>query len=167
MIVTVWRHGQAMQAVSDEMRELSGQGADDISYGAHCLRHHLVERALPDPDQILYSRWRRTTQTAEIISAAFSHTPSVEETALIPGATVHDVDETLNGHFSRPAPPGHLILVSHQPLVSRLVDHYTGEPDYAPGLPPGGLVVLDMDQAGRGSARLLFWALPPEYEACL
>jgi phosphohistidine phosphatase SixA len=57
------------------------------------------------------------------------------------------------------------VLVSHQPLVSYLIDHLLGEVALVPALPPGGLVTMDLAAPARACGRLLFWALPPQYEA--
>lgn len=165
MIVTIWRHGEAGQAVSDHVRELTGQGADDISYGAHRLCQHLVDRDLGDPDLVLHSRWVRTTQSAEIISAAFSHAPMRESEALIPGSDPAGVDDALAELIGNAGTVDHIILVSHQPLVSRLVERYLDPLLAVPPLSPGGFCTLTLEVAARGCGRLLFWALPPTFEA--
>ena len=58
----------------------------------------------------------------------------------------------------------HSVLVSHQPLVSRLVDHWLGEQGRVPGLVPGGLVTLEMEVVAPGCAALVFCAQPPDYK---
>ena len=96
-------------------------------------------RDLPAPDLILYSEWSRTTETADIIAAAFSHASLRRESALIPGSGVAAVDSVLEALLSATNRPEHLVLVSHQPLVSSLIDYYLGDPGRVEPLSPGGL----------------------------
>lgn len=165
MIVTIWRHGEAGGAITDRLRELTGQGLDDIGFG--CTRFHEIchGRGVPHPGMILYSPWLRTTQTAEIIDSAFSHASLRELDALQPGSDCAAVDTALALLTQDESCPEHLVLVSHQPLVSRLVDHYLGEAASVPPLSPGALATLTMDIPARACARLLFWSMPPAYEA--
>ena len=160
MIVTIVRHGEAGDAHRDEDRELTYRGTDDISFGSHQLRELCTESSLPFPDQILHSSWRRATQSAEILEAAFAASIDIFD-ALLPGSTVGDVDEALT---LLPGGISHCVLVGHQPMLSVLVDHYLGDPGRVPALPPGGLVSLRLDTPARGCGDLLFWAMPPEYQ---
>ena len=165
MIVTVWRHGEAGQAFNDRRRELTERGTDDIGFACQQFHRACEARQLPHPQLILHSPWVRTTQTAEILDAAFTHAALRAHPALQPGAGTPQVDTLLEQFLLAPQCPEHLVLVSHQPLVSRLVDHYLGERGRVPALSPGGLAVLTLEAATAGGAGLLFWALPPEYEA--
>jgi len=165
VIVTIWRHGEAGQAFSDRRRELNERGTDDIGFACQQFHRACEARQLPHPQLILHSPWVRTTQTAEILDAAFTHAALRAHESLQPGAGIGDVDALLEQLLLSPQCPEHLLLVSHQPLVSRLVDHYLGEPGRVPPLSPGGLAALDLAAATAGGARVLFWALPPEYEA--
>lgn len=167
MIVTIFRHGQAGDGTPDRARELTGTGEDDVGFGAHRLHEACDDRQLPAPDLILHSPWVRTTQTAEILAGAFTHADVQSSTALQPGSNTSHVDAALDDLQVNGPTPQHALLVSHQPLVSMLVDHYTGQPGSVPGLSPGGLAALELEAAGAGCARTLFWALPPEYEAGL
>ena len=165
MIVTIWRHGEAGSAASDEQRELTVTGTDDVGYGCHQFHDICHGRSLPHPDLILHSNWVRTTQTAEIIATAFTHADMRSLRALIPGSDVRSVDAALTELQQATSAPEHVVLVSHQPLVSRLVDHYLGEAGRVPALSPGALATLQLHLPARGCGRLLFWALPPEYQA--
>jgi phosphohistidine phosphatase SixA len=165
VIVTIWRHGQAGSAFTDRERELTGAGIDDVGFGCQQFHEVCAERGLPHPDRILHSSWVRTTQTADIIASAFTHAERQAAQALIPGCTPADVDGLLEKVISEEICPEHLVLVSHQPLVSRLADHYLDNGDRVPSLTPGALVSLELEVAAAGCGRLLFWALPPGYEA--
>jgi len=165
MILTIWRHGQAGKSAVDRTRALTDTGCDDIGFGCRQFHEACNSRDIPHPDTILYSPWVRTVQTAEIIAAAFTHARTCEEPALQPGSDIPDVDAALTLLLQANAPPAHILLVSHQPLVSRLVDHYLGTTAQAPPLSPGGLLTLAIDTVGPGCGTLRFWAMPPEYEA--
>lgn len=163
MIVTFWRHGEAGSGATDRQRELTDRGMDDVAFGCHRLHDTCVERGLPHPDRILHSPWVRATQTADIVASAFTHAGMQPFDPLMPGMAVNDVENALQ---KLDAGAGqHLVMVTHQPLVSRLLDHYLGEPGRVPPLSPGGYAVLDLVTTAPGCAVLQFWALPPEYEA--
>jgi phosphohistidine phosphatase len=159
MIITLVRHGKAGSAATDKDRELTDNGTDDVSFGSHQLHFLCLDKSLPMPDLILHSAWRRTTQTAEILAAAFTVSASTLD-ALLPGYTIPDVDNALTA-----LPPGtsHCVLVGHQPIVSELVDHYLNDNGRVPALSPGGLASIRVDAAAKGCGELLFWAMPPEY----
>ena len=163
MIVTIWRHGEAGSAPTDRQRELTDSGFDDIGFG--CLQFHaaLEERGMAAPALVLFSPWVRTRETAEIIAAAFTHARLRELDVLRPGSTVPAVEAALGALEPGLAGPGHIVLVSHQPLVSRLVDHYLGVDNPVPPLSPGGLVTISLEVAARDCGELRFWAMPPDY----
>lgn len=164
MILTIWRHGEAGSAVTDRKRQLTGQGRDDISFACHQYHEHCTARSLSPPGLILFSEWDRTTETADIIAGAFSHARAESCAALVPGSRVQDVDSALDEYMKKGL-PDHLILVSHQPLVSALVDYYLGETGRVAPLQPGGLACLEVDVPAAGCGRHLFSAQPPEYGA--
>jgi len=167
MIVTIWRHGEAGPAPTDRQRELTDCGFDDIGFGCRQFYAALRARGIAPPDLILHSPWVRTEQTARLIASAFTHAVWREEDALRPGGTVQLIDTLLGGLQGAADAPEHLLLVSHQPLVSQLVGYYLGERDLVPPLSPGALATLALDVPARGGAHLRFWAVPPEYEAGL
>ena len=63
--------------------------------------------------------------------------------------------------------PRHVVLVTHQPLVSELVDHFLGAGNAVPSLTPGGFASLELDLPAPACATLVFWAVAPEYETGL
>jgi phosphohistidine phosphatase len=167
MIITVWRHGEAGQASDDRLRELTPRGVTEVTRGALRVQAICQQRGCALPDALWFSRWRRTTQTAELIAAGVPGLSTVSQEALIPGSSPARVASALEPLWQQASPPAHLVLVSHQPLVTRLVDHLLGRPGAAPAHPPGGLVTLSLDGPGAGGARLLWWAFPPNYEAAV
>lgn len=163
MILTIWRHGTAEYASNDRQRELTTAGREDVDFGSARFRQACLLRNIAPVTALLHSPWVRTAQTAQIIAIAL-HTPRViSENALRPGGALAGVD-TLVSSYSNGDSRQHIVLVSHQPMVSNLVDRYLGDTGHVPSLPPGGLVSLSLDVVAPGCARLLFWAFPPEYE---
>lgn len=165
MILTIWRHGAAEEGVNDRLRELSGAGRDDVGFGSLRFHDACKVRNIPHPHKILHSPLVRATQTAEIVAAAFTHATITAVSALQPGSSVAAVDAAVSGFIDDDPPKQHILLVSHQPLVAHLVEHYLGGGGVVPFLLPGGLVSLSLKHLGPESCRLLFWALPPDYEA--
>lgn len=165
MIVTIWRHGEAGRAATDRQRELTDRGLDDIGFGCQQFLKGLVGRGMVPPDLILYSPWIRTWQTGEIVAATFTHASAREHQALQPGSTITEVDHCLSALHDDAAIPSHVVLVSHQPLVSQLVEYYLGRATDVPPLSPGGLVTFALQTPARDCGELSFWAVPPEYEA--
>ncbi|MFV0275589.1 MAG: SixA phosphatase family protein [Parahaliea sp.] len=161
----MWRHGEAGPAVRDRQRQLTARGRRDVPRGAQALVALCGRRQLPTPDLLWFSCWQRTTQTAALIGAVTGCSASAHQ-ALIPGSEPLEVECALERLFGT-GTPRHLVLVSHQPLVSELVDYLSGETGATPSHPPGGLVTLALDAPAPGCASVLWWAFPPHYEAGL
>ena len=165
MIITILRHGEAGIADRDRERELTPRGVDDISFGSHRFLQTCTERGIPIPELVLHSPWLRTAETADILARLIPEAELRAESGLQPGSTVSTVSDVLTALDDDAIE--HVVLVSHQPLVSDLVDTYLGTAGLAPPLSPGGLVCLSLGIPGQGCASLNFWALPPEYEPAL
>jgi len=165
MILTIWRHAEAGRAASDRERELTDAGMDDVGFACQQFHDACRAREMPHPDRILHSPWVRTNQTADIIAAAFTHATLALAEVLQPGSDVEAVNSALVEIAAGEAPKEHVLLVSHQPLVSYLLDYYLGESEVGPSLPPGGHATLALDTPAIDCGRLLFWALPPEFKA--
>lgn len=167
MIVTIWRHGEAGRAPTDRQRQLTDRGRDDAGLGARTFHAALEVRDIAPPERILFSPWTRTEQTAEIIASVFPLATSKEHAALQPGSSVSAVEHCLDSLLDMPEAPPHVVLVSHQPLVSQLVEFYLGSGCNVPPLSPGALVTFALDVPARDCGELVFWAAPPGYEARL
>lgn len=163
MIATILRHGEAGPAASDRERRLTSRGVAEIERAAPALAAACRSRGLALPSRVLHSPWERTRATAEIVARHLDIEAQPVD-ALAPGAATAQVDSVLQ-HIELSADAAHCLLVSHQPLVSQLADHYLGEPGLAPGLTPGALVTLSLDTVAPGCGSLQFWALPPAYQA--
>lgn len=163
MIVTIWRHGTAEEGFNDRLRQLTNAGRSDVAHGSRQFQQACHNRAIPPVTHMLYSPWERTQQTAEIIAAALECAHIASESALRPGSDLPAV-ENLVASIEGDHALAHVLLVSHQPLVSRLVEHWLGHTTYVPSLPPGGLATLSLDIPAPSCGDLLFWAFPPAYE---
>jgi phosphohistidine phosphatase len=164
VILTIWRHGEAADAPSDYERELTASGREDLHKGVLCLQDACSVRGLSDPTHVFYSPWVRTAATASIIGNVVREAQLESADALAPGVDLASVDTLLEGPCLSGAQDDHVLLVSHQPLVSRLIDHYLGGRGRVPPLSPAGFCTLLLSTPGAGCAELLFWALPPEYQ---
>lgn len=160
MLVSIWRHGEAVAGSPDRERRLTERGHDDLVRGAPGFAAELRRRGLALPDRVLYSRWQRTTQTAELVCSALPGVPREPLEALIPGRDPDAVDTALQAFGDTAA---HLLLVSHQPLVSELVDHWLGTQGEVPALTPGAYAVLQLPVPAGGCGSLLWWSSPPGY----
>jgi phosphohistidine phosphatase len=167
MILTIWRHGEAGSAARDYDRRLTPGGCDDISRGVSTFAEICSKRGLPLPTHIAHSPWIRTTSTAELIAVGLQQAELVSVDELQPGSNKERVEAYLQEQWFSDEQVEHLLLVSHQPLVSRLVDHFLGEWGRVPGLSPGGLTSLELTTPSEGCGKLLFWSLPPAYQAGL
>ena len=165
MILTIWRHGEAGSAATDRLRELTDRGTEDVGFGCHQFHNLCETMGIVHPELLLYSEWVRTTQTVDIIGLAFNHAPREHCAALIPGRRPADVETALLRRLQQSPSLEHILLVSHQPLVSLLVDYLLGDCGEVPPLSPGGLATLEMDVPAAGCASLRFSAQPPNYEA--
>jgi phosphohistidine phosphatase len=165
VILTIWRHGTAADGANDRLRELTDAGRDDVGFGSQRFHEACIAYKIPHPQAILHSPLLRTTQTAEIIAAAFTHARVRAVQALQPGNKPFTVDEELSRFVDYRLPQQHIVVVCHQPLVSHLVEYYLEGSGSVPFLIPGGLVSLSLDALGSACGSLLFWALPPAFEA--
>lgn len=160
MILTIFRHGEAGPASSDRQRELTTRGRGQLHIAARVFLRQCERRELPLPELIRYSAWLRTTQTAQLLAAAIPTADLEPEEVLQPGFGAARVAEALaegNG-------PAHLLLVSHQPLVSSLADYLLGDPGRVAPLLPGAFVTLSLAFIGAAGAELVCSAQPPGYE---
>lgn len=164
MLLTVWRHGEAVAGSPDLERTLSASGRDDIATGSRSFAAALIRRGLAPPTQLFHSRWVRTAQTAQIICNHLPEGVAVNElAALIPGSSRTGVEASLALAEAARNDGAHLVLVSHQPLVSSLIDSWLGERGEVPSLQPGAFAVLDMPVVAAGCATLCFYAVPPAF----
>lgn len=157
------RHGIAIerddpQAHDDDERFLTPRGVKRVRQAAGGLR------ALGIPfDAILTSPAVRARQTAEIVAAKLQHESELQELMdLRPESTV----EHLLFGLHRLATKEHLLLVGHEPLLSRTVARLlTGEKDNSLdlSLKKAGLCHVEIDQLPPTKPGTLhFWLTPKQ-----
>ncbi|MFK7977064.1 MAG: phosphohistidine phosphatase SixA [Halioglobus sp.] len=165
MIISIFRHGEAANAPMDSERVLSAQGERDVALAAQRFEAACGSEDNPSlvkPEVVLYSPYVRTRQTAEIVSARFPSIVVQASPALTPEGHVHDVEKALEDLADSEC--AHVVLVSHQPLVSYLSNHWIHQAENVPSMIPGALTVFSMATVGALCGELLFWASPPTYE---
>ena len=164
MILTIFRHGEAGEAATDRARELTEKGAQDVERGATVFLEACRRRVLQLPQRVYHSPWVRTTSTAELICRALGHVPHTGLSAIQPGGDVTSVQRWFEENLGEMRGDTHIVMVSHQPLVSHMVNYYLGEGNSEPSLNPGAFATLSMGVPGSACGSLQFWAMPPKYE---
>ena len=152
MILSLWRHGEAGPAMSDQARCLTAAGQKVLTSSAERFAEEARRRGWPPLAKVKHSPWLRTEQTAGILSHHLA-CDACEPTALLaPGAAPE--------HFlDHQTPEGvHELWVSHQPFVSRAIAVWCQEDTIMP-LAPGGYAVMQVTSFVPGGAELL-WCQP-------
>lgn len=145
MKVLIMRHGEAENlsgAVgSDAQRQLTAYGQQQALRAGACLN------ALGfDPDMVWVSPYQRAQQTANAVLQSFTDTPSQIRSDLVSEANPSLVLAAL-----ATAADEHLLIVSHQPLVSELVARLSGLGRAAvPSMAPASMVLLQAEQPFPG-----------------
>ena len=129
LVLDILRHGYAepTSAEGDAGRPLTPDGAEAI----RTLGHRLVSAGWR-PWRVFASPFKRARDTARVLTENLEPSPLIETLhELEPESDPRDVLEALELHG---ALDGHVLLVSHMPLVSGLSGHLTGDPH---GFMPG------------------------------
>ncbi|MAV76455.1 MAG: hypothetical protein CL691_07540 [Cellvibrionales bacterium] len=119
--ITILRHGEAEPlSDSDANRELTDDGLQGCRSAANTLVDFLsVDKHL---DAIFHSPFKRTTQTAFALLQGLSHSANSLDAPCLPSdMLLENVSPKLLTNWLDQLNMNHIVLVSHQPLVSRLV----------------------------------------------
>ena len=141
------RHGTAERqsaGASDRERALTEAGRAQVRQLADGIKR------LGWPLERIYSSpYRRASETAELLASTLGVQASFEGLLQL-GSSPEDVEELLSR-----ADHQHVMLVGHQPDLSRLSKHLTGR---RLNLPTAGLAVVEYarGQAGRGQLVSLY-----------
>ena len=148
MLVTLWRHGEAGSAATDESRSLTRRGREEVLTMAQEYSTWSDVSAPETVSLLLYSPCQRTIETAEL-SGELLRTGSQEvDSSLAPGAYPEAfLEQHYTGHE-------HIVMVSHQPFLSKAIAHWTDDVTLAP-LAPGGYSAVEVTCLSRGGAALL------------
>ena len=148
MRLTLWRHGEAGSAATDDARSLTARGRGELRVMAGDYVGWMSALP-PEPlSLLLYSPYRRTVETAALLGGVLHPASEHEDPLLAPGA-YPDVfsEQDYVGH-------DHIVMVSHQPFVSQAIAFWTEDMTLAP-LAPGGYSSLEVISLARGGAAVL------------
>ena len=152
MLLTLWRHGEAGSAATDESRSLTRRGREEVLAMAQEYSTWSDASAPGPVSLLLYSPYRRTIETAGLLGELLRPRSQEVDSSLAPGAYPEAFSEQhYTGHE-------HIVMVSHQPFLSQAIAHWTDDVTLAP-LSPGGYSTLKVTCLARGGAALL-WHCP-------
>ncbi|HJS16797.1 MULTISPECIES: phosphohistidine phosphatase SixA [Rheinheimera] len=139
--LVIMRHGEAEpQYLSDSERQLTAAGQAEVSQMAEWLHHHYSAF-----DQIFSSPYRRTQQTAALLVQKGLTAQAVElNTDLVPEGNSQLVVDFLDTLYAE-NPHAKILLVSHMPLVSFLVEAFTRS-GQTPIFDTAGVACIDYHQ---------------------
>lgn len=139
--LVIMRHGEAEpQYLSDSERQLTAAGQAEVSQMAEWLHHHYSAF-----DRIFSSPYRRTQQTAALLVQKGLTAQAVElNTDLVPEGNSQLVVDFLDTLYAE-NPHAKILLVSHMPLVSFLVEAFTRS-GQTPIFDTAGVACIDYHQ---------------------
>lgn len=139
--LVIMRHGEAEpQYLSDSERQLTAAGQAEVSEMAQWLHHHYSAF-----DRIFSSPYRRTVQTAALLVQKGLSCQAVEvNTDLVPEGNVQLVVDFLDLIYTE-NPDAKILVVSHMPLVSFLVEAFTRS-GQTPIFDTAGVACIDYHQ---------------------
>ena len=143
--LVIMRHGEAEPLSSqDSQRQLTAKGRAEVSQMANWLAQHYQTL-----DWVVCSPFVRTRQTAELMLAQQGNTTQFEMLPeLVPEGDCHQIQLYINARLEQ-APDARLLLVSHMPLVSFLVETFT-KSGCTPVFETSGLVCIDYQPFAAG-----------------
>ncbi|NNJ73352.1 MAG: phosphohistidine phosphatase SixA [Enterobacterales bacterium] len=131
--LVIFRHGEAESFVRrDDERELTNYGRSRVAEQATLLAESGFK-----PTELVHSPYVRTTQTADICQTILQASTMRSDNCLLHSAHPEQVPLLWGESTS-------LLLVSHMPLVGRLIQYLCPESEIH-GLPVAGFVRLKTD----------------------
>lgn len=158
------RHGIAVEpgeAASDAARTLTAEGKKKMKHIARGMK--ALELSF---DLILSSPYARARETAEIVAREFGILPVLEfsprlEVGGDPAALLEEI-------ASRGGDISDVLLVGHEPQLSRLISHLlSGNSGLSVTMKKGGLCKLDVSRLRFARSASLEWLLTPSQLARL
>ena len=136
VLLTIWRHGEAACAPRDADRELTKRGRSEVAAAAAAFTRWLTQSGQPQVEQLRHSPLTRTSQTAAILQGVLRPASCVADEVLAPGADpVHQRWQGIDA--------AHILLVSHEPFVSRAIAVWSDD-ETLPPLAPSGYATLEV-----------------------
>jgi phosphohistidine phosphatase len=157
MEIYILRHGEAeprTAEVEEAERKLTPKGRRDVE---RVMR--AAQAAKVRPDLALTSPYRRALETAQIAVRSFDPKPELAETPLlVPEGRPEQVWKALRSRSTAQE----ILLVGHEPLLSRLVAYLLATPSLRFDLKKGALVRISMERLGAEPVGgVLKWVLTP------
>lgn len=137
MRLLIMRHGEAEPYTgeqTDRDRKLTNFGSDQAQRAARSM-------VTAPPERVLVSPYQRTQQTAARVCAEIGRVEWQTCDWLRSGAPLHQATQELDQLRGNC-----VLLISHMPLVSLLVEFYTGE---QVGFQTANIAQIDMEYVGR------------------
>ena len=114
MLLTLWRHGEAGFAATDEVRALTPRGRVEVVAMAKGYVAWAGVSGLGPVSLLLHSPYQRTVETAELLGEQLRPCSQKVDLSLAPGAHPEAFSENdYTGH-------GHVVMVSHLDLLAQL-----------------------------------------------
>ena len=148
MLLTLWRHGEADFATTDEVGELTLRGREEVVAMAQDYVAWAGVSGLVLVSLLLHSPYQRTVETAELLGEQLRPCSQKVDLSLAPGAYPEAFSENDYSEHE------HIVMVSHQPFVSQAIAVWVDDATLAP-LAPGGYSTLEVTCLARGGATLL------------
>lgn len=131
--IVILRHGEADQATPDRERSLTDYGRRQIKSQYQWLKEQNFQ-----PDMILHSPYKRTTETALLAKAFFPNVEMNVESLITPDGNPGMVAELIPALEKQ-----QLLIASHMPMVSYLTSEFLPELGLF-GYPVAGLCWLEL-----------------------
>ena len=158
------RHGIAVEpaeAASDPARTLSAEGKKKMKHIARGMK--ALELSF---DLVLSSPYARARETAEIVAGEFGILSVLEFTPLL--EVGGDPSALLQELAARGGDISDVLLVGHEPQLSRLISHLlSGNSGLSVTMKKGGLCKLDVSRLRFARSASLEWLLMPSQLARL
>lgn len=153
MKLIITRHGEAGMAASDESRELTERGRQDVAAMSGLLRNTGWRFT-----EVIASPLVRTQQTAAIINEELNGPGVNTGRWLAPGIDAAACLDEINARDPNDA----MIWVFHAPDVSRMAATLLQLPDQAFYFSPGTMLALNMPVPRPEGRAMLIWKMQPE-----
>lgn len=148
------RHGSASwDAASDSDRVLTPRGVAEVEMAEQWLAQSDWQ-----PEMIWHSPYRRARQTTEIINKNW-RLPCREVGEITPDNALAELEAVLEGFAGE-----RLMIVSHNPLLSRAIGHWQGEEPGYWNLQPASMALICAAVFAAGCGELQWLRHYPNYQ---
>ena len=151
MLLTLWRHGEAVYSRLDSQRQLTERGVQHVRATVGLYRSLCLQRGLGMPTMCTHSPYVRTKQTASLIASELSLPDVVSQELLAP-----DQPDYVSGDYLSEE-SGHQLVVGHQPYLSQLIDVWCDTSAHT-SVSPSGFAIIELTAPCRGGGELLYHA---------